>query len=51
MLHKHTHLPLCVLTACGHWTMDIKTELFDLQAQKYIYLLRSSDSQYRDKIW
>ena len=20
MLHKHTHLPLCVLTACGHWT-------------------------------
>ena len=27
MLHKHTHLPLCVLTACGHWTMDIETEL------------------------
>ena len=27
MLHNHTHLPLCVLTACGHWTMDIKTEL------------------------
>ena len=27
MLHKHTDLPLCVLTACGHWTMDIDTEL------------------------
>ena len=27
MLHKHTHLPLCVLTACGHWTIDIETEL------------------------
>ena len=27
MLHKHTHLPLCVLTACGQWTMDIDTEL------------------------
>ena len=27
MLHKHTRLPLCVLTACGHWTMDIETEL------------------------
>ena len=21
MSHKHTHLPLCVLTACGHWTL------------------------------
>ena len=27
MLHNHTHLPLCVLTACGHWTMGIDTEL------------------------
>ena len=31
MLHKHTHLPLCVLTACGHWTMDIEIELSLLQ--------------------
>ena len=23
MLHKHTHLPLCVLTACGHWTLRL----------------------------
>ena len=21
MLHKHTHLPFCVFTACGHWTL------------------------------
>ena len=27
MLHKHTHFTLCVLTACGHWTIDIETEL------------------------
>ena len=31
----------------GHWDWTV----FDLQAQKYLYLLRSSDSQYGDKIW
>ena len=36
MLHKHTHLPLCVLTACGHWTLRTgHRAVFDLQAQKY----------------
>ena len=41
MLHKHTHLPLCALTVCvtGHWDWTV----FDLQAQKYLNWLRSSD--------
>ena len=36
MLHKHIHLPHCVLTACGYWTMGIETEL------SLIYRLRST---------
>ena len=53
MLHKHTHLrnPLCAHSMWsldnGHWNWTV----FDLEAQKYLYLLRSSDSQYGDKIW
>ena len=44
MLHKHTHLPLCVLTACGHWTLRLNC-LWSTGPDHEMYLnwLKSSD--------
>ena len=52
MLHKHTHLPLCVLTACGHWTMDIETELSLMYRPRSTFIYWGLVTpQYGDKIW